>query len=110
MSPEQQRAFTDTFSELFITTFVQKLSNYQNYPPVVNNFRSKRTSENEAIATAKILQETGGSIQVDFKFIKTPKGWKVVDVKANGISALFYYRNFFQENIRQRNQQQAIFN
>jgi len=109
MSPKQQRAFTETFSELFITTFVQKLSNYQHYPPVVNDFRSKRTSEGEALASARILQENGGSIQVDFKFLKTPGGWKVVDVRANGVSALYYYRNFFNDQIRRRNQQQSVF-
>lgn len=109
MSPKQQQAFTETFSELFITTFVQKISNYQYYPPVVDNFRSKRTGENEALASARILQENGRSIQVDFKFLKTQRGWKVVDVKANGVSALFYYRNFFNEQISRRNQQQAVF-
>ncbi|WP_198266532.1 MlaC/ttg2D family ABC transporter substrate-binding protein [sulfur-oxidizing endosymbiont of Gigantopelta aegis] len=109
MSPEQQMQFTETFSELFITTFVQKLSNYQNYPPVVDGFRSKRTSENEALASARIMRENGGSVQVDFKFLKTPRGWKVVDVKANGVSALFYYRNFFNEQIRKRSQQQQVF-
>lgn len=109
MSPEQQRDFTENFSELFITTFVQKLSNYQKYPPVVGDFKSKRTSDNEAMASARILQENGGHIQVDFKFIKTPKGWKVVDVRANGVSALYYYRSFFAEKIRKRQQQRAVF-
>lgn len=109
MSPEQQQEFTETFSELFITTFVQKLSNYHKYPPVVDDFRSKRTANNEALASARILQENGVHIQVDFKFIKTSRGWKVVDVRANGVSALYYYRNFFAEQIRKRKQQQAVF-
>lgn len=109
MSAEQQYEFTKTFSELFITTFVQKLSNYQNYPPVVSHFRSKRTSGNEALASAQIMRENGSNIRVDFKFIKTQQGWKVVDVKANGVSALFYYRNFFNDQIRKRSQQQAVF-
>jgi len=109
MSPEQQMQFTETFSELFITTFVQKLSAYRNYPPVVSHFRSKRVSNDEAVASAQIIQETGANIQVDFRFIKTAKGWRVVDVKANGVSALFYYRSFFSEQIRKRQQQQAVF-
>lgn len=109
MSPDQQMAFTETFSELFITTFVQKLSNYQNYPPVVKNFKSKRIGEDQALASARILRENGGSIQVDFKFLKTQAGWKVVDVSANGVSALFYYRGFFNDQIRKRAQQQAVF-
>ncbi|GEM_PF-393945 len=110
MTAEQQAEFTQTFSELFITTFVQKLSNYQNYPPVVDAFRSKRTGNNEALASARILQENGAHIQVDFKFLKTSNGWKVVDVKANGVSALYYYRNFFAAQIRKKRQQQAVFN
>lgn len=109
MSPEQQRKFTEIFSELFITTFVQKLSSYQNYPPVVENFISRRTSENEAMASARVIQENGVVIQADFKFIRTARGWKVVDVRANGVSALFYYRNFFAEQIQRQKQNQAAF-
>ncbi len=110
MSAQQQQQFTRIFKELFITTFVQKLSNFQNYPPVVENFRSRRTSDNEAMASARILQENGTSVQVDFKFLKTPRGWKVVDVRANGVSALFYYRNFFAEQIRRQRQNNEVFN
>jgi len=109
MSAEQQQEFIATFSELFVTTFVQKLSNYQQYPPVVDNFRSKRTSDKEALATANIVKENGSSIQVDFKFLKTSAGWKVVDVRANGVSALYYYRNYFAGQIKKRQQQQTIF-
>jgi len=110
MSPDQQRQFNEVFTELFITTFVQKMSAYRNYPPVVGDFRSRRTSDTEATATAKIFQETGGTIQVDFKFIKTSRGWKVIDVRANGVSALLYYRNYFAEQIRRREQHRAVFN
>lgn len=110
MSPEQQQQFNKTFTELFITTFVQKMSNYQNYPPVVGDFISRRTRDNEAMASAKIYQESGANIQADFKFLKSPRGWKVVDVRANGVSALLYYRNYFTQQIRRRDQHQAVFN
>jgi len=33
----------------------------------------------------------------------------VVDVRGNGISALFYYRNHFSQQMRQRKEQQAVF-
>ena len=110
MSPEQRREFTETFVGLFITTFVKKLTHFQNYPPIIGDFTSKRTSENEATARVKIRQEAGGSVQVDFKFIRTSEGWKVIDVRANGISALLYYRNYFVEQIRSREQHRAVFN
>lgn len=110
MSAEQQAEFTETFIGLFITTFVKKLTHFQKYPPVIGDFVSKRTSNNEATASVKVFKDTGGRIQVDFKFIKTPMGWKVIDVRANGISALLYYRNYFMEQIRRSNQQRATFN
>lgn len=109
MSPQQKKKFTEAFAELFITTFVQKISNYRTYPPVVENFISRRTSTNEALASAVVVQENGRSIQVDFKFIRTPGGWKVVDVRANGVSALFYYRNYFEEQVRRQKQNQSAF-
>ncbi len=109
MNPQQQKQFTQIFKELFITTFVQKLSNFHNYPPVVENFRSRRTSENEAMASARILQEDGTVVHADFKFLKTGNGWKVVDVRANGVSALFYYRHFFEEQIRRQRQNNEVF-
>jgi phospholipid transport system substrate-binding protein len=102
MTPEQRHAFTENFAELFITTFVQKLSNYQAYPPMIDNFVSRRTGETEAEASANIIQEDGLVIPVDFRFVRTPKGWKVVDVKANGVSALMYYRNYFAAEIRKQ--------
>jgi len=109
MSPEQRQAFTETFKGLFVTTFVKKLTHFQNYPPVIGNFTSKRTDNNEATASVKVFQENGGAIQVDFKFLKTAEGWKVIDVRANGISALLYYRNYFKEQIRRSRQHQAVF-
>jgi len=110
MSPQQRKQFTETFAELFITTFVQKISNYRTYPPVVEDFISRRTSASEALASAVVLQENGRSIEVDFKFIRTPGGWKVIDVRANGVSALFYYRNFFEQQVQRQKENQATFN
>ncbi len=110
MTPEQQREFTNNFSELFIATFVKKISNYRKYPPVVDSYKSKRSSETEAVVTANVIQESGVELKIEFKFLKGKKGWKVIDVRGNGISALFYYRNHFAQQMRQRKQQQAIFN
>lgn len=110
MSPEQQQQFTETFTGLFITTFVKKLTQFQDYPPVVGDFISKRTGKNEAAASVNIFQENGTNVQVDFKFIKTKSGWKVIDVRANGISALLYYRTYFSKQIHRREQHRAVFN
>lgn len=101
-SPEQKKRFTHTFQELFISTLVHKLSQYQPTKSGAEVFRSRRVNANEAIANVQIMRPKQQKINVDFRFYKTPQGWKVIDVKANGISALMYYRRYFSEKIRQR--------
>ena len=108
MSKEQQADFTRTFTNLFVTTFVQKLSNFRTYPPLVEDFKSKRTGKNEALANAKVLQENGSITQVDFRFIKTRNGWKVTDIKANGMSALLHYRTYFAQEIQRKHLKQGL--
>jgi len=102
LSNDQKSQFTKTFTELFISTFVQKLRKFK---PSLNGsevFRSRRISRNEVIANVQLLRNKQQTIDLDFRFIKTPSGWKVVDIKANGISALMYYRQYFANKIRQR--------
>jgi len=101
-SQEQKEEFTKTFTELFISTFVQKLRKFK---PALNGaevFRSRRVNRNEVIANAQIMGSKQQKVNIDFRFINTPSGWKVVDVKANGISALMYYRQYFAKQMRQR--------
>ncbi len=104
MDKQQQVEFTNTFTNLFVTTFVQKLTAFQAYPPVVEAFASKRTGSNEALASAEVIQENGRKLDVDFRFIRTKNGWKVIDVKANDISALFHYRNYFAQQMYSKQQ------
>lgn len=108
MSEQQKVEFSKTFTNLFVTTFVEKLSTYRTYPPVVEAFLSKRTGQNEALATARVLQENGRVLSVDFRFVRTKNGWKVIDVKANGISALFHYRNYFAQQMYSKKQRQSL--
>jgi len=102
LSEQQKSKFTQTFKELFIATFVQKLRQFKPSSSGAEVFRSRQTSQNEAIANVQIMHSNKQKINIDFRFLKTPKGWKVIDVKANGVSALMYYRQYFANKIRQR--------
>lgn len=110
MSKAQQQEFIKTFGELFILTFVQKISAYDQHPPKVDKVKSKRTGKNEALVSLHIIQEDDHFIQVDFKFLKSKKTWKVVDIRANGLSALNHYRKYFKKKLYQKRQQNAVFN
>ncbi len=102
MKPEQQQQFTREFSQIFISRFVEKIGQNRYNLPRIRRFTSRQTARNEAIATAIFAYSDRPDIRVDFRFMLGRKGWKVVDVKANGISALMYFRQYFSQIMRQR--------
>jgi len=105
MSKEQQASFKNKFTKIFLSTFINKLTKDTKALPKPSNFRSKRQTQNEARASVLFTYNNGLRVKVDFRFFRTARGWKVVDVKANGISALLYFRNYFVQLIKQRQSQ-----
>ncbi|MFK5985053.1 MAG: ABC transporter substrate-binding protein [Pseudomonadota bacterium] len=107
MSKEQQELFKHKFTEIFITTFVKKMTKNRKSLPRASRFISSRQSPTEARASVLLSyapnqQRNNQRVKVDFRFFKTAAGWKIVDVKANGLSALLYFRDYFNQLIKQR--------
>lgn len=102
MNKEQQAFFKNKFTNVFLSTFINKLTKNTKLLPRASHFQSTRYSQNEARANVLFSYDNGQQVKVDFRFFQTTRGWKVVDVKANGISALMYFRNYFSQLIKQR--------
>ena len=102
MNSKQRNKLKQAFARKFLDRFVQRLSQNRHALPQVSHFVSEQISANEAVASAMFRYRNGQTIKADFLFEKTPSGWKVVDIKANGLSALLYYRQYFQNRIRQQ--------
>jgi len=102
MDKEQQVFFKQKFSKVFLSTFINKLTKDTKALPTASQFQSRRQSQNEARASVLFRYKNGLQVKVEFRFFRTAKGWKVVDVKANGISALMHFRNYFAQLIKQR--------
>jgi phospholipid transport system substrate-binding protein len=102
MNKEQQVFFKQKFTKVFLSTFINKLTKDTKSLPTASQFQSQRQNQKEARASVLFRYDNGLQVKVEFRFFKTAKGWKVVDVKANGISALMYFRNYFSQLIKQR--------
>jgi len=100
MSAQQKQAFLKDFSETFITNMVKKIVNFSQTPPTIGDFRSKQVGENEAIVATDVYYGQQVKILVEFRYLRTRIGWRAVDVKANGMSALMHYRNLFAAQLR----------
>ena len=56
--------------------------------------------DNEAIVRVKVLRPQKPAARLEFGMRRNDGKWKIVDVKANGTSAVLYYRSHFMAELR----------
>ncbi len=98
MTEQQHREMAEQLKTLLLGTLTTRLGSYQNQD--VRFYRPRRAGENEVKVRVGILQAGGYPANLDFRFYQGKDGWKVFDVTANGNSALAYYRQYFQNQMR----------
>ena len=59
-------------------------------------------NDDDVVVRSRIKQPSGQPVAVDYNMEKTGKGWKVYNVKIEGISLVENYRNTFNTEV-QRN-------
>jgi phospholipid transport system substrate-binding protein len=98
MNPAQRAEMQQTLTSSFLTTLAQKLTTYTNQP--IRYFTPRGHGKDEVTVSAWITQPAGYPTKLDFRFYKAKDGWKVFDVKADGNSAVVYYRDQFRNMYR----------
>ncbi|GAB6051999.1 hypothetical protein JCM17960_08190 [Magnetospira thiophila] len=89
-------------TENFLEALVRHMGVYQGARTQIQRAYEGRDGR-ATTSTVPVTVETrnGNVTNLEFRFYKSKDGWKVYDVKANGQSALMFYRNAF--NSRQGN-------
>lgn len=112
MDKAKKRAMVEALSERFLATMIERLNAYQNQRI---RYLAQRTGRNGQTSTVGIAITGGQSYpaRLDFRFYKSPYGWKVYDVLANGQSAVVHYRTQFRQmmqpqRLRQRQRQMPV--
>jgi len=99
--PEQQKALVNEFRTLLVRTYAAAFTGYRNqtvdYRPV-----KMTPADTDVIVKSTINQPGAQPIGVDYSMEKTSQGWKVYDVKIEGISLVDNYRSTFNTEV-QRN-------
>jgi phospholipid transport system substrate-binding protein len=98
MNNAQRQEMQETITTSFLTTLAQKLTTYSNQS--IRYFTPRGHRKDETTVSAWIMQPTGYPIKLDFRFYKSSNGWKIFDVKADGNSAVIYYRDQFRNMYR----------
>jgi len=98
-TPEQQKALTTEFKTLLVRTYSTALSSYRDQ---VIEFKPLRATPDETDVTVRSLVKQAGTdaLTMDYAMEKLAAGWKVYDIKVDGISLITTYRESFADKVR----------
>ena len=98
-NPDQRKALTSEFRALLVRTYTTAFMQYSNqmieYRPI-----KLAPNDNDVVVKSLIKQPSGQPVAVDYSMEKTDQGWKVYNVKIEGISLVENYRNTFNTEVQ----------
>ena len=99
-TPAQQNALITEFRTLLVRTYSTALSSYRDQ---VIEFKPLRAAPGDTEGTVKSLIKLAGTapLTLDYDMENLAAGWKVYDVKIDGISLITTYRETFAGKVRE---------
>lgn len=106
LSPEQRSAMAEEIKRMFLTGLSERLVSYGGqrvrYLPV------RMSPDGQQAVVGMMILEAGQYYpsKVDFRLLRKPGGWSIIDLAANGQSAVVYYRQALMRETMFRQYQQ----
>lgn len=98
-SKEQQEQFTAEFRSLLVRIYSSALQKYRGQTIEYMPLRASAADKEVNVKTL-IIQPGGPSIPIDYALEKNEDGWKVYDIRIDGVSLVITYRGQFSEEIK----------
>ncbi|NDU91360.1 MAG: ABC transporter substrate-binding protein [Ferrovum sp.] len=98
-SADQQKQLMDGFKDLLVRTYASSLSQYKNQVVQIKGTENQ-TGGTEAVVHSVIVPSGGQTIPIDYSMEKTGDGWKVYDIRVDGVSLVTNYRSEFSDIVR----------
>lgn len=94
----QQERFSEEFRQLLVRIYSQSLADYSGQGISFQALNTKTEGRRAVVRT--ILEQSGtSSVTMDYSLYKTASGWKIYDLKIEGISLAGSYRSTFSREI-----------
>jgi phospholipid transport system substrate-binding protein len=98
-TPEQQKALIDEFRALLVRTYTTAFMQYKDQSVDYKPLRMAPT-DTEVVVKSLIKQTGAQPVTIDYNMENLGSGWKVYDVKIEGVSLVENYRNTFNSEIQ----------
>jgi phospholipid transport system substrate-binding protein len=101
MSTEDKIKFQTKLQETFLTSLVKHMGGFD---PANTSLRYEKTRfrgrGDEAVVRIRVIRDDQPPARLEFGMKRNDGKWQIVDVKANGTSAVLYYRRHFIAELR----------
>ena len=98
-TPEQREALTREFSALLVRTYTAAIADSRDSEVVVIPLRTG-PSDTEVTVRARVKRPGEQPVSFEYGMEKTLTGWKVYDLRIEGISLMSTYRTAFADEVR----------
>jgi phospholipid transport system substrate-binding protein len=98
-SPEQKAELTREFSALLVRTYAAAVADSRDSEVVVSPLRA-RPSDTEVTVRSQVTRPGEQPSAIEYEMEKTASGWKVFDLRIEGISLMGTYRTAFADEVR----------
>lgn len=96
---DQQRRLVEEFRQLLVRTYTSAFTQYRNQTVEYRRTRMA-AGDTDVVVQSLIKQPSGQPVAVDYAMEKTGNGWKVYNVKIEGVSLVENYRNTFNTEVQ----------
>jgi phospholipid transport system substrate-binding protein len=93
-SPEQQDQLVAEFKTLLVRTYSHALTDYQNQEVDYKPLRAAE-GDTEALVRSTVRRAGAPPLSIDYEMADGIAGWRVYDVKVEGVSLVLNYRESF---------------
>ena len=105
MSDQDKSDFQRNLRETFLSSLSKHLGSFDAKNTRVRFYPARYRGPGEAFVSTSIYRPESLPVRLDFRMKLDDGSWKIIDVKANGSSAVLYYRRHFISQLRRYQKQ-----
>ena len=100
MSDKDKAEFQRKLRETFLSSLSKHLGSFDAENTRVRFQKARYRGPDEAFVNTTVYRPDTMSVRLDFRMKREGDDWKIIDVRANGSSAVLYYRRHFMSQLR----------
>jgi phospholipid transport system substrate-binding protein len=105
MADKEKTEFQRNLRETFLSSLAKHLGSFDAKNTRIRFSPARYRGNDEAFVNTSVFRPDTPPMRLDFRMKRTGSDWKIIDIKANGSSAVLFYRRHFMSQLRQYQRQ-----